>query len=160
MKRTNSRDANAPIVCDMTDASDTVAQRLAEYAQLFKSALVGRERTDDGIRFRFRADNGVEDWVRDLAAREQACCAFFAFGVRLVGSEVHWDASVVDDDAARAILEELYLLPDTDASAVQLVHDRFAQAGLPVVIKDTGGLRLATSIEVGLRPGESGVSQT
>ena len=56
-----------PIVCDMTDARDTLAERVGEYERLFGEALVGREHTDTGIRFRFRADPGVEDWVRDLA---------------------------------------------------------------------------------------------
>jgi hypothetical protein len=33
-----------PIVCDMTNASDTGPERLAEYQQLFTRALIGRER--------------------------------------------------------------------------------------------------------------------
>ena len=61
----------------MTDAPDTAIERLAEYEGLYTEALIGRERTDDGIRFRFRARPGLEEWVRDLAAREKACCAFF-----------------------------------------------------------------------------------
>lgn len=100
------------ITCDMSTARDTPAERLAEYRRLFAQALVGRERTAEGIRFRFRADEGVEAWVRDLAAREKACCAFFDFAVAAEGHEVRWDASVVDDDAARAILDEFYDLPD------------------------------------------------
>jgi hypothetical protein len=106
-----------PIACDMSNAPDTGPQRLAEYQRLFATALVGRERTPDGIRFRFRAEPGIEDWVRDLAAREKACCAFFGFGVSRVESEVLWDATVVDDDAARAILQEFYALPDAASLA-------------------------------------------
>jgi hypothetical protein len=101
-----------PIVCDMTSARDTLAERLAEYHRLFAEALVGRERTAEGIRFRFRADDGVEAWVRDLAAREKACCAFFNFDVHADGTEVRWDAAVVDDDIARAVLDAFYALPD------------------------------------------------
>src|SRR5215217_5034839 len=63
-----------PIACDMTDAPDTPEERIAEYDRLFSRTFVGRERTPAGIRFRLRADDGVEAWVRDLAAREQACC--------------------------------------------------------------------------------------
>ena len=100
------------ITCDMSTARDTPAERLAEYRRLFAQALLGRERTAEGIRFRFRAGEGVEAWVRDLAAREKACCAFFDFAVAAEGHEVRWDASVVDDDAARAILDEFYDLPD------------------------------------------------
>src|SRR4051812_30758971 len=101
------------IVCDMTGAADTTDERLAEYGRLFATALAGRERTGGGIRFRFRADPGVEDWVRDLAAREQACCAFFTFTISADEHEVRWDASVPDEDAARRILELFFLLPDS-----------------------------------------------
>jgi hypothetical protein len=102
---------NPPIACDMTNAPDTGPERIAEYERLFAQALTGRERTAAGIRFRLRADPGIEDWVRDLAAREKACCSFFDFSVATVGDEVHWDATVVDDDTARAILDEFYALP-------------------------------------------------
>jgi hypothetical protein len=101
-----------PIVCDMTGAPDTIPERLGEYQRIFGQALIGRERTAGGIRFRFRAQAGIEAWVRDLAAREKACCAFFTFSVTALGEEVRWDATVVDDDAARAILDEFYALPD------------------------------------------------
>jgi hypothetical protein len=104
-----------PIACDMTNASDTPAERMAEYGRLFEAALVGRDRVDDGIRFRFRADEGIEEWVCDLAARELACCAFFTIVVSRVDDEVRWDMTVVDDASARAVLEEFYRLPDTIA---------------------------------------------
>lgn len=119
-----------PIVCDMTDAPDTGTERLREYQRLFGQALTGRERTAAGIRFRFRAQPGIEAWVRDLAAREQACCAFFTFSVATLGEEVHWDATVIDDDIARAILDEFYALPDTVADGFESVHNRFTRQGL------------------------------
>jgi hypothetical protein len=102
-----------PIVCDMTGAPDTPAERVAEYGRLFAAALIGRERTAAGVGFRFRADPGVEGWVRDLAAREQACCAFFTFTISRDGHEVRWDASVPDDETARGVLEEMLALPTT-----------------------------------------------
>ncbi|HVB42907.1 MAG TPA: hypothetical protein VNF47_09410 [Streptosporangiaceae bacterium] len=71
-----------------------------------------REPVRAGIRFRFRADPGLERWVRDLARREAECCAFFRFSVTAVGQEVWWDAWVIDDDAARQVLGEFYRLPD------------------------------------------------
>ncbi|MFG1705793.1 hypothetical protein ACFLIM_21600 [Nonomuraea sp. M3C6] len=107
-----------PVVCDMTNAPDTPQERLEEYQRLFSQALAAKERTPEGIRFRFRAAPGVEAWVRDLAAREQACCAFFGFDVTLDGAEVVWDATVIDDAAARAVLEEFYLLPETGTTDV------------------------------------------
>jgi hypothetical protein len=122
--------ASTPIVCDMTDAPDTSQERLAEYQRLFTQALIGRERTPDGIRFRFRAEHGIEAWVRDLAAREKACCAFFAFTITTKGDEVLWDAAVTDNGIARAILDEFYVLPDTVVESLDGLRERFAQQGL------------------------------
>jgi hypothetical protein len=122
--------ASTPIVCDMTDAPDTGEERLAEYQRLFSQALIGRERTPEGIRFRFRAEQGVEAWVRDLAARDKACCAFFAYTVTHDGDEVLWDATVTDNDLARSILDEFYALPDTVVTGVDELRERFAQQGV------------------------------
>lgn len=113
---------DTPVACDMSAASDTPEERLAEYDRLF-AGLVGRERTEIGIRLRLRAEAGTEEWVRDLAAREKACCPFFGFEISTVGDEVHWDAAVIDNDAAREILEEFYELPE------RLAHDA-AEPGL------------------------------
>lgn len=124
--------ASTPIVCDMTTATDTDEERLAEYRRLFTQSLVGRERTNEGIRFRFRADPGVEEWVRDLAAREKACCAFYAFTVTADGDEVRWDCAVPDNDIARAVLEEFYTLPDTLDEGLDGITKRLAQHGLVI----------------------------
>jgi hypothetical protein len=134
--------AATPIVCDMTGAPDTGQARLGEYQRLFAQALIGRERTAEGIRFRFRAQPGVEPWVRDLAAREKACCAFFTCTVTALGGEVRWDAAVVDDDVARAVLDEFYALPDTVAEGLDALEDRFAGRGLQVVSDPAGTVRL------------------
>jgi hypothetical protein len=119
-----------PIICDVSGAPDTAPERLREYQRLFSQTLISRERTADGIRFRFRAQPGLEAWVRDLAAREKACCAFFAFRIMALGEEVRWDAAVIDDDIARAILEEFYALPDTIAGGFEGVYERLSRAGL------------------------------
>jgi hypothetical protein len=141
-----------PIVCDMTGAHDTAAERVAEYGHLFAAALVGRERTPTGIRFRFRRDPGVEDWVRDLAGREQACCAFFTFTISAVGHEVRWDASVPDDETARAVLDEMLALPDTVGAGPAAVLDRLDALGNVMVTGADGRLRPATPAELGLEP--------
>ncbi|MEV1005689.1 hypothetical protein [Nonomuraea sp. NPDC050202] len=125
--------ASTPVVCDMTTAPDTARQRLDEYRRLFARHLVGRERTGRGIRFRLRAEPGVEPWVRDLAAREKACCAFFAFDITLDGGQVLWDCAVSDDDTARAVLEEFYLLPDTAPHSPDELTGRLAGKGLRFV---------------------------
>lgn len=135
----------------MTDAPDTAVERLAEYQSLFAQSLIGREHTEDGIRFRFRVAPGLEARVRDLVAREQACCAFFSFTVVTRGDELWWDATVVDDDIARQILDELYRLPDTVADGASALLERFGNQGLRVSINDGGALRPATPEELGLR---------
>lgn len=146
----NEHQPTQPVVCDMTDAPDTATQRMAAYERLFATALSGRERTTNGIRFRFRSSAGIEEWVRDLAAREQACCAFFTFAITRHGDELWWDASVVDDDIARQILNEFFQLPDTVTQGAQIVHDRCIDKGLRVVINDGGTRRPATRADLDL----------
>jgi hypothetical protein len=130
-----------PIACDMSAAPDTGPERMAEYQRLFTRALVGRERTAGGIRFRLRADDGVEAWVRDLAAREKACCPFFDFDITTGGGEVRWHATVVDDDVARAILDEFYRLPDTVADGVDGLESRLGERGLEITVNPAGTVR-------------------
>ena len=102
-----------PIVCDMTDAPDTGTERLAEYARLFATAYLGRERPSPGVmRWRLRADPGVEAWAADLAARENRCCTFMETTVSRRGAEVIWEASTVDDADAHRVLDVMYELPD------------------------------------------------
>jgi len=89
------------IVCDMTDAPDTGQERLAEYARLFDSALISRERTPGAMRWWLRNDEGIEAWAKDLAARENACCAFMTTTVTVAGDRVLWESTTLDDPAAR-----------------------------------------------------------
>src|SRR5262245_50919248 len=117
-------DDEIAIACDMTGAPDTPEERLAEYDRLFTQALVGRERTDDAVRLRLRADEGMEAWVRDLAAREKACCPFYDFSVDVTASEVWWDISLVDgvaagdENMARTLLDTYYYAPDYAAEGI------------------------------------------
>lgn len=140
-----------PIVCDMTDAPDTTEERFAEYRRLFGTDLIGRERTQAGIRFRFRTRPGLAEEIRDLAAREKACCAYFDFDIREHGNEITWDASVVDDPIARQILDEYYALPDSLSGSTAELFDRFADKGLEIVIEDDGVMRPATDADLGVR---------
>lgn len=99
-----------PIACTLDAGGQK--ERLEEFRLLFADAFVGRERTVDGIRFRFRADDGIEARVRDLAERESQCCAFFAFTVTAIGGEVLWDARVPgDDDISSGALALFFDLP-------------------------------------------------
>jgi hypothetical protein len=143
-----------PIACDMTDAPDTAEERMAEYGRLFAQALAGREWTDEGVRLRLRADDGIEAWVRDLAAREKACCAFFDFSITSDEDEVRWDAAVIDDDLARAILDEFYDLPDTVAKGVEGLENRLIERGLQITANHAGSVT-----EVRHATGGAGVSR-
>ena len=84
---------DAPIACDMSGASDTLAERLAEYRRLFEHALIGRESTETATTFRFAARPGVREWVCDLAKREAACCSFLAYEIDQEGEEIVWTTS-------------------------------------------------------------------
>jgi hypothetical protein len=125
--------ADTPVACDMSTATDTPEERLAEYHRLFEQALISRERPGDGaVRFRLRADEGIEAWVRDLAARELACCPFFAFEITTTADEVVWEAAVIDNDAARVVLDEFYALVDGATETVGDLPARFAERGLTI----------------------------
>jgi len=95
--------------------------------------LLGRERRRDGIRFQLRADHGVEAWVRDLAAREKACCAFLDSQIAVEGGQVLWDITTIDDDIARGILDEYYDLPDSAGADADELDRRLQARGLQFI---------------------------
>jgi hypothetical protein len=122
-----------PIVCDMSTAPDTGPQRLAEYDRLFSTHLLGRQRRGNGIRFRLRADHGVEAWVRDLAAREKACCRFLDSHIAVERGQVLWDITTIDDDIARSILDEYYELSETAGDDADVLERRLSAKGLQFI---------------------------
>ena len=95
------------IACTLT--ADDAQARFAEYARLFAAAYAGRERTDGGMRWSLRADPGVAEWARGLAARERACCTFLTITVTEAGDRVLWELSA--DPAAQAVVDGFYDLP-------------------------------------------------
>ncbi|MES1207026.1 MAG: hypothetical protein ABUS79_13900 [Pseudomonadota bacterium] len=103
---------DAPLACDLSDATDTPEERLAEYGRLFAHALIGRGRTPDGATFTFAAKAGVFEWVADLARREAACCPFLGHEVRRDGAHVTWRFSTQRGATADAVLDEVHDLPD------------------------------------------------
>jgi hypothetical protein len=146
----NPTSTTPPIVCDMTDAPDTAAERIQEYERLFAQSLFDRERLPNGVRFRFRADTGVEDWVRDLAGREKACCAWLDFAITVDAGEVRWDWLAPDEEIAQMFLEDLYGLRDTISDGPAAVLERMTYDGEQVKVRDNGALRPATRAELGL----------
>ncbi len=137
------------IVCDMTDASDTGQERLAEYARLFDRALISRERTTGAMRWWLRNDEGIEAWATDLAARENACCAFMTPTVTVVGDRVLWESTVIDDPVAREVLDMMYELPEQQWADAGQAYARFTgEIGVPIVVSDGPVVRPATPVEV------------
>lgn len=139
-----------PIACDMTDAPDTGEERLAEYARLFDTAYLGRERIGPGeMRWRLRTGAGIEAWARDLANLENTCCGFMHITVTVDGNEVIWHASTVDDPNAHRVLDLMYELPEARSLTVEQMHERFAATGVPLVLNEDGNVtRPATDEEI------------
>lgn len=123
---------NAQIACDLTDASDTPDERIAEYGRLFQHALAGRQRTADAVEFRFAAKPGVAEWVTDLAKREAACCPFMSHHVSADGTHVIWRASSQAGPAAQATLDEFHDLPERFGDGFKGLLERVAARGFTV----------------------------
>jgi|GEM_PF-4342168 len=137
------------VVCDMTTAPDSAEQRVADYARLFEAAFVSRERTEVGFRWRLRADPGIRNWAQKLAARENICCAFMSNTITVEGEHVLWDATTIDDPAARAVLDKFYDLPSNPRPDLDTLQKRFVEEiGVPVVIVEASMTRPATLKEI------------
>ena len=140
-----------PVVCDMTGARDTAPQRLTEYARLFQAAYLGRDRDYAGVRWLLRADPGIEELARDLASRENACCAFMTNTVSREGDLVIWHATTIDDQAARAVLDMFYDLPVHRLNGAPEVEDalhRWSAASVPIMMREGDTMRPATTEEI------------
>ena len=98
-----------PIACTLQPGAE-VQEAMERYRRLFYDALLERERTDDGVRWTFRASDGVERRVRSLAAMEAQCCAFLRMDVVVTPDAVVWD--VTGPPEARAFLDEYGSLPE------------------------------------------------
>jgi hypothetical protein len=107
---------DAPIACDMSTATDTPAERLADYRRLFEHALLRRERREDAVVFTFRAGDGTREDLHDLARREAACCPFLDYRVEALGDELRWTTANRQTGPERAgidvFLDALYGLPN------------------------------------------------
>ncbi|MFI6506337.1 hypothetical protein ACIBCT_01920 [Streptosporangium sp. NPDC050855] len=98
-----------PAVCTLPTGERP--SRIAEFDELFASALLGLERVG-ATHLRLTLDGGarVRETVRDLMARETGCCSFFTFTLVPddAGSTVDVEvpaayAGVLDGLVARAI---------------------------------------------------------
>lgn len=80
-----------------------LARRAARWEALTGRSLTRATRTDSGLRLVFRADPGVADELRDLAAMERDCCAFANWSVHERGTELTLDVTADGADAIAAI---------------------------------------------------------
>jgi len=122
----------APLFCDMRGAPDTPQERTADYRRLFQAALVGRDREERMVRFRFDRSAVDEAAVRSLVARERVCCPFFDIRLSTAGDELWWETRVDPLPGAPALLEEIYLLPDRVAEHDALADDLVARGVMRV----------------------------
>lgn len=82
--------------------------RVAEFDQLFATALRGQQRLSP-TELQWELDPDAEPMLRDLTARETACCSFFTFTISPGASGLRLDVrvpgnyvQVLDALAARA----------------------------------------------------------
>lgn len=70
--------------------------RLAEFDEVFRTRLVSIVvRDDQRLRLGLRGGPGTLSRVRDLAARETACCSFFTMRVEADGEDrIAWEIEV------------------------------------------------------------------
>jgi hypothetical protein len=79
--------------------------RLAEFDELFASAVRRVERRGDAVRIHLAGERGLEAEVRDLTDREAGCCSFFRFSIAGTDQELTLDVAV--PPLRRDILEAL-----------------------------------------------------
>ena len=98
-----------PIACTLQPGEETRAA-MEQYRTLFADALVTGKRTEAGVRWTLRADDGVESRVRALAALEEGCCAFLQMKVVVDERHVVWD--VTGPESAREFFDGYLGLAD------------------------------------------------
>jgi hypothetical protein len=118
---------DTPIVCTISPGAEA-EQAMTLYRSLFADALLSRERTTSGVRWRFRDGEGIEARVRALADLEERCCAFLRMRVAVAEGAVTWD--LVGPRTAQAFLDEYYRLPETMNAGIEDLRDRVSAAGL------------------------------
>jgi len=99
-----------PIVCtaDLRD-KPTVQGQLDGYRAVFQH-LLRTEKFDGGVRWVFSNPPGLADQLRNLAEKEQQCCRFFKFDLRVVGETIWWETTASKE--AAAVLDEFGRLPE------------------------------------------------
>ena len=79
--------------------------RLAEFDDLFTTAVRSVERHGHDVRMRMAGGEGLVEQVHDLTARETSCCSFFTFTIHSTDQDPTLDISV--PPARQEILDAL-----------------------------------------------------
>lgn len=79
--------------------------RLAEFDELFASAVRRVERRGNNVRMHLAGEHGLAEQVRDLTARETSCCSFFTFTID--GTDQNLTLEVSVPPARQEILDAL-----------------------------------------------------
>jgi len=92
----------SPIACSLD--ADQLDERLGDWRSVL-ARVTERTEIDRGLRLRFESTVPASQ-LADLAEREQQCCSFFEFAVRIDESGVSLEVRTPAD--ARPILDELF----------------------------------------------------
>jgi hypothetical protein len=107
--RCHTRVMRVPIACTLT--SESAASRLEEWRRFFADCTDAAERSSDvHVRVRLIDSAQAVQAAVDLARREKACCAFFAFTVE-VEPDASWLTVTVPPDAVETLADFVSLLP-------------------------------------------------
>jgi hypothetical protein len=82
---------------------EALAERRLRWDALAARGGIDIVSRDSGMRLIFRADRGVEEELRKLAALERECCAFADWSVRAEGGKVVLDVRGDSDEATAAV---------------------------------------------------------
>jgi hypothetical protein len=98
-----------PIACTLT--SESAGARVEEWRQFLDEWTGAAERAGD-LCLRVKLDASPEALAAavDLARREKACCAFFAFSIE-VEADASWLSVTVPPEAADVLADFASLLP-------------------------------------------------
>ncbi len=98
-----------PIACTLT--SESAGARVEEWRRFLAQWTGAAERTGAlALRVQLDASPKALEAAVDLARREKACCAFFAFSIE-VEADASWLSVAVPPDAADALADFVSLLP-------------------------------------------------
>jgi hypothetical protein len=102
--------ADASVACTADLRNEKAVQKhLDDYRAVF-GGLVHSERIPNGFRWTFRAEEGLEARLRELAQREHACCGFFGFELSSDRDRTTW--TVTADERAQSVVDEFFRLPE------------------------------------------------